>query len=302
MGAFLYFSDVSIQKIRRYSFSTGIVSSVIGSGSTGLGAENVTGTSCAVNSPFFIYGDSMGNIFYSDQSNNRIRRYSIATTLVVTIVGTTGGPGYNSDNITGTSIILNNPTGLWGDSNGNIIFSDKSNQRIRKWTRSTQIVTTLAGTGAAGFNGDSIQATLAKIYTPLGFTFLQTGLGAITSIYGDSMGGFYYSASNEKVQQLKQDLTCLQKEQNLVHQEDWIGYSTTDPGKILASTDGFGQINALWVDSLTKNMYFVESNANFVRQSFYVSVPTSQPTTQPTGQPSAQPSRQPSSQPTNQPT
>eukprot|EP01040_Poterioochromonas_malhamensis_P008351 gene8351-9034_t len=146
MGAFLYFSDVSIQKIRRYSFSTGIVSSVIGTGGTGLGAENATGTSSAINSPYFIYGDSMGNIFYSDQTNHRIRKYSMTTTRIVTIVGTVGGPGFNVDNTTGTSVMLYSPAGLWGDSDGN--------------------------------------------------TFLLTGISGVTSIYGDSMGGLYYSANH----------------------------------------------------------------------------------------------------------
>eukprot|EP01040_Poterioochromonas_malhamensis_P012910 gene12910-14145_t len=295
MGAFLYFSDVSIQKIRRYSFSTGIVSSVIGSGSTGLGAENVTGTSSAINSPYFIYGDSIGNIFYSDQSNNRIRKYSIATTLVVTIVGTTGGPGFNIDNSTGTSVMLSNPSGLWGDSNGNIIFSDKYNYRLRKWTRSTQIVTTLAGTGAAGYNGDSIQATLAKIYIPLGlyvdktgviyylesgFTFLQTGIGAITSIYGDSMGGFYYSANN-----------IIRKATSSV------SIVTTVAGEGTAAEAGFN-VSAKGASPSSRPTIIPTSPPTLFPSCAPSSSPSTKPSSLPTIMPTMLPSNQPSSKPT----
>eukprot|EP01040_Poterioochromonas_malhamensis_P004656 gene4656-4989_t len=290
MGSFLYFSDVSIQKIRRYSFATGIVSSVIGSGATGLGAENVTGTSCAINSPYFIYGDSVGNIFYSDQTNHRIRKYSIITTLVVTIVGTTGGPGFNDDNITGTSIILNNPAGLWGDSDGNIIFSDRYNYRIRKWTRSTQRVITVAGTGAIGFNGDSGPATLAKINTPL-------------SVYVDKTGIIYFLDSvTQRIRYVMNGI--INSLMGGITGNVGTGSSTTDTGKILASTDGLGSINAVWVDSPTQNIYFVEPSSMPSRRPINrpttnpISSPTLIPTSVPSSNPSTSPSRQPSSRPT----
>lgn len=63
---------------------------------------------------------------------------------------------------------LNNPIGVTVDGTGNIYIADANNQRIRKVTASTGIISTVAGNGTLGFGGDGSTATLANLNTPSG--------------------------------------------------------------------------------------------------------------------------------------
>ena len=49
---------------------------------------------------------------------------------------------------------------------GNVYIADEYNQRIRKVTVSTGIITTIAGTGSTTFSGDNGAATSAALYHP----------------------------------------------------------------------------------------------------------------------------------------
>ena len=51
---------------------------------------------------------------------------------------------------------------------GNVYIADRHNHRIRKVTVSTGIITTIAGTGSAGYSGDNGAATSARLYYPSG--------------------------------------------------------------------------------------------------------------------------------------
>src|SRR4051812_38767964 len=77
-----------------------------------------------------------------------------------------GGPG--------TSSLLNEPGGIVVDSAGNVIFADSNNHRVRKIAPDGTI-STIAGTGAAGFSGDSGLATAAQMITPKGIALDQAG-------------------------------------------------------------------------------------------------------------------------------
>ena len=96
--------------------------------------------------------------------------------FIVTVAGT-GQPGYNLDNIAATSGKLYVPSGIKVDGTGDIFFVDNSNHRVRKVTVSTGIITTIAGTGAYGYNGDNIVATTAQLKDPTGIAL--DGLGNI---------------------------------------------------------------------------------------------------------------------------
>ena len=61
---------------------------------------------------------------------------------------------------------------------GNVYIADTDNHRIRKVTVSTGIISTLAGTGFDGYNGDGIDALLAELYFPVG-----VGLDASGNLY-----------------------------------------------------------------------------------------------------------------------
>ncbi len=58
---------------------------------------------------------------------------------------------------------------------GNVYIADTDNQRIRKVTVSTGIITTIAGTGTQSYSGDNSQATSATLYYPLGVALDSAG-------------------------------------------------------------------------------------------------------------------------------
>ena len=59
---------------------------------------------------------------------------------------------------------------------GNVYIADWGNERIRKVTVSTGIITTIAGTGSTGFSGDNGQATSATLNSPTGVTVDSSGI------------------------------------------------------------------------------------------------------------------------------
>jgi hypothetical protein len=58
---------------------------------------------------------------------------------------------------------------------GNVLIGDTSNNRVRKVTVSTGIISTVAGTGAASYSGDSGAATSATLAQPMGVALDSAG-------------------------------------------------------------------------------------------------------------------------------
>ena len=113
--------------------------------------------------PISVTLDTAGNVYFADPSQSTIRK--INTAGIITTFAGTRVSGYNGDNIRDTFAQLNHPTGIKADVAGNIYIADYSNNRVRK-INTAGIITTIAGTGAAGFAGDGGQATAAKLVHP----------------------------------------------------------------------------------------------------------------------------------------
>ena len=103
----------------------------------------------------------------ADTDNHCIRRVDGSTGIIATVAGT-GNAGYFGDGGLATSANLNKPSGVGVDTAGNIYFSDTENHRIRMVDASSGIIATVAGTGNAGYFGDSGLATSADLDKPGG--------------------------------------------------------------------------------------------------------------------------------------
>jgi len=93
----------------------------------------------------------------------------------INTVAGTGVAGYNGDGEAATGAELYYPTGVALDAAGNIYIADYRNHRIRKVTASTGIITTVAGSGTAGYNGDGEAAINAQLYYPTGVALDAAG-------------------------------------------------------------------------------------------------------------------------------
>ncbi len=104
-------------------------------------------------------------MYIADTYNNRIRKVTVSTGIITTIAGTDTA-SYSGDNGRALSAALNYPHGVSIDSSGDVYIADTYNQRVRKVTTSTGIITTIAGTGSTTFSGDGGAATAATLYNP----------------------------------------------------------------------------------------------------------------------------------------
>jgi DNA-binding beta-propeller fold protein YncE len=165
-GTNLYVAELGNHLIRKIVISTGVVTTVAGTGSSG--SANGTGTSASFNQPNGITTDGT-NLYVADFDNHLIRKIVISTGVVTTVAGT-GSSG--SANGTGTSASFDRPQGITTD--GTNLYADSMNNLIRKIVISTGVVTTVAGTGSNGSaNGTGTSASFSQ---PNGITTDGTNL------------------------------------------------------------------------------------------------------------------------------
>jgi uncharacterized repeat protein (TIGR03803 family) len=161
----IYIAEWGDGRIRKVTASTGIITTVAGDGTEGYSGDGGPATSAELAYPEEVAVDSAGNIYIADSFNNRIRKVTVSTGTISTVAGD-GTYGYNGDGIAATSAELADPCGVTVDSAGNIYIADSENERIRKVTASTGKISTVAGDGTYGYNGDGIPATSAELYVP----------------------------------------------------------------------------------------------------------------------------------------
>ena len=160
----LYLSD-SHNRVRRISAATGIITAVAGNGSQGYSGDGAAATTASLNSPIGLALDSSGNLYIADEGNNRIRKVTAATGLISTVAGT-GTYGASGDGGAATAAQLGFPQGVAVDSAGNTYIADRDNYRVRKVTAATGLISTVAGTGTAGYSGENGPATNAQLGPP----------------------------------------------------------------------------------------------------------------------------------------
>jgi hypothetical protein len=160
----LIFCDALGHNIRKISTS-GIISTVAGNGSGGYSGDGGAATAAQMKDPCGVAIDAAGNIIVAEYLNQVIRK--ITPSGVISTIGGDGIAGYSGDGGPATAARFNGPEGICIDAAGNIYIGDGHNQRIRK-INPAGIVTTIAGTGVSGYNGDGIPATAAQLSDPFG--------------------------------------------------------------------------------------------------------------------------------------
>ncbi len=171
-GGELYIADRFNNRVRLVDTS-GVITTVAGDGASG-GPLSAPGpaTSVALDRPSAVVVSSSGDVYVADSSANEVLELSPSGRL--SVFAGTGVAGYSGDGGPATQAELSFPTALALSSNGDLYIADSGNNRIRMVSPSG-VITTVAGTGVAGFSGDGGPATQAELSFPTAIALSSTG-------------------------------------------------------------------------------------------------------------------------------
>ena len=183
----MYIVDAAHNRIRIVN-TTGIINTVVGNGQAGFSGDGGPATAAQLHGPQYAAFDAGGNLYIADVANNRIRK--VNTGGIISTIAGTGTAGYGGDGGQATNAQLNGPDGVTLDASGNLYIADYSNNRIRM-VNTAGIITTIVGTGVAGFSGDGGPATAAQLHGPNDGTVF------------DALGNFYIpDALNNRIRKV----------------------------------------------------------------------------------------------------
>jgi sugar lactone lactonase YvrE len=183
----LYISDSGNFCIRKVTVGSNIISTVAGICTVdGYSGDGGPATGALMSQPKSIALDQVGNLYIADTSNNRIRKIDSGSGDISTLVGT-GVAGFGGDGGPATSSTLNAPAGIAFDGHGDLYIADTGNNVIRMVTSASLIISTVAGSGTAGFTGDGSSATTALLSGPTGVTVSPSGTLYITDQGGNAI-------------------------------------------------------------------------------------------------------------------
>lgn len=179
------------------------ISAAVGTGTAGFSGDGSAAVNAEVNFPSSMVLDSTGNLYIADEANFRIRK--VDTSGNISTIAGTGVTGDTGDTAAATAAEIGSIGGIALDSSGNIYISDTAQNVIRKIS-TTGIITLFAGTGTAGFTGDTTAYTIAynkanNITTVALATAAE--ISAPTGIAVDSKGNVFFSdTGNNRIREI----------------------------------------------------------------------------------------------------
>ena len=159
-------AEIELELEQRFRV-VGTVSTVIGTGEAGY-------SDAQVNNPYGVVIGPDGALYFCDLDNQRIRRLDLTTGRTTTIAGN-GQRGYSGDGGPATEAALNMPHEIQFDADGHLYIVERDNHVVRRVDGATAVISTVAGTGVAGFAGDGGRATEAELRRPHSIAFDPDG-------------------------------------------------------------------------------------------------------------------------------
>ena len=175
----LYFGDEANACIRKIDMKTRIITTVAGNGEQTYAGDGGRAIDASFVHPSGLAIDESGNIYVADWGSSTVREINAKTGIISTVAGT-GEGDYSGDGGPAVEASLSGCNELAIDKSGNLYVTDSYNNRIRKIDAKTHIITTVAGTGDAGYSGNGGNAIDANINGPTGLAI-------------DSAAGIYFS-------------------------------------------------------------------------------------------------------------
>ncbi|WP_308205696.1 SMP-30/gluconolactonase/LRE family protein [Frankia sp. AiPs1] len=158
----IYIGDAKNSRIRKVT-PAGVISTVAGTGTAGYSGDGGPATAAQLNSAEKVTIGPDSSVYFSDYENHRIRKIDPAG-IITTYVGT-GVAGYTGAGGAATQAKIDGPNDITMTADGTLYFADLGSDTIQKVTPDG-IISTIAGTGEAGFAGDGGPARAAKLNVP----------------------------------------------------------------------------------------------------------------------------------------
>jgi streptogramin lyase len=135
----LYVADTGNHVVRRIARATGIVTTVVGTGTPGDGGDGGPATAAQLRAPRALAFGPAGDLYIADTGNHRVRRVERETGVVTTVAGS-GTPGFSGDGGASSQARLQSPSGLSVSPSGTYYIADHVNGRVRRVTGVLSVV------------------------------------------------------------------------------------------------------------------------------------------------------------------
>ncbi len=170
----VYFADGNNHRIRKIN-PDGSIETIAGTGVPGFSGDEGPAINAQFSTPWGLELDEINQYIYiADRTNDRIRRIDLNSGIITTVAGN-GLTGIQGDGGIATEARMNRPIDVALDNEGRLVICDENNNRVRRLDFTTGIITTIAGTGNATFNGNGNQATSTNFNRPSGVAINVAG-------------------------------------------------------------------------------------------------------------------------------
>ncbi|MBK6424867.1 MAG: hypothetical protein IPF82_01330 [Blastocatellia bacterium] len=156
----LFFASPNSNRVRRIDASSGVITTVIGTGLPIVVADGSLGTAFGLYQPRGVAVAPDGALHVADTGFDRVVRLDPISLEATTVLGTAGQPGSGkAGGLAGTGFLLRQPTDIAIDRFGSIFVSDSGNRRVLRVDAGTGVVSVVAGGGPV--NGLPVNGELA---------------------------------------------------------------------------------------------------------------------------------------------
>lgn len=141
------------------------IATIAGTGVAGAAADGSSADTAPINNPYGVVIGPDGALYWADFGSNRVLRLDQRAKRITVVAGV-GTKGHSGDGGPAKAAQLSAPHEVRFDSKGNILVAERDSHVVRHIDMKTQVITTAAGTGVAGYSGDGGPANVAQLNQP----------------------------------------------------------------------------------------------------------------------------------------
>lgn len=170
----LYITDQTYHVVREVSETSGVISTVAGTGTANYSGDGALATAATLDAPTALALDSAGNLYITDAGNNVVRMVLASSGVISTVAGN-GTSGHAGDGAAATSAELNTPSGIGVDAAGNVYIAEAGAGSLRMVSAATSTIATVGGGGSQTTSSTALSARSAQLATPAGLALDGAG-------------------------------------------------------------------------------------------------------------------------------